>query len=137
MIGGEILTLSVVLVSETEAQPQDIPLNIVYEDEHLLVLNKPAGLVVHPGAGNPDGTLLNALLFHCPELQNIPRAGLVHRIDKDTSGLLVVESDTCQNQKYKKRISVRYRANGRNHHRTWGIAKSSLAEFCHYHKHQH
>ncbi len=84
------LTLSVVLVSETEALPQDIPLNIIFEDEHILVLDKPAGLVVHPGAGNADGTLLNALLFHCPELQNIPRAGLVHRIDKDTTGLLVV-----------------------------------------------
>lgn len=90
VVGGEILTLSVVLVSETEALPQDIPLNIIFEDEHILVLDKPAGLVVHPGAGNADGTLLNALLFHCPELQNIPRAGLVHRIDKDTSGLLVV-----------------------------------------------
>ena len=90
VVGGEILTLSVVLVSETEALPQDIPLNIIFEDEHILVLDKPAGLVVHPGAGNADGTLLNALLFHCPELQNIPRAGLVHRIDKDTTGLLVV-----------------------------------------------
>ncbi len=90
IVGGESLTLNVVLEIETEAQPQDIPLNILYEDEHILVLDKPAGLVVHPGAGNPDGTLLNALLHHCPDLKNIPRAGLVHRIDKDTSGLLVV-----------------------------------------------
>jgi len=88
--GGEELNLSVVLAVETQAQPQAIPLDILYEDEHLLVLDKPAGLVVHPGAGNPDGTLLNALLAHCPDLQHIPRAGLVHRIDKDTSGLLVV-----------------------------------------------
>lgn len=90
IVGGELLTLLVVLETETEAQAQDIPLTIVYEDEQILVIDKPAGLVVHPGAGNPDGTLLNALLHHCPELKNIPRAGLVHRIDKDTSGLLVV-----------------------------------------------
>ena len=88
--GGEDLLLQVVLDIETHALPQAMPLNILYEDEHLLVLDKPAGLVVHPGAGNPDGTLLNALLAHCPDLQHIPRAGLVHRIDKDTSGLLVV-----------------------------------------------
>lgn len=90
IVGGEYLTLNVVLEVETEALPQDMPLNILFEDEHILVLDKPAGLVVHPGAGNPDGTLLNALLHHCPDLKNIPRAGLVHRIDKDTSGLLVV-----------------------------------------------
>ncbi|PTQ90164.1 23S rRNA pseudouridine(1911/1915/1917) synthase RluD [Agitococcus lubricus] len=90
IVGGEYLTLQVVLEVETEAQAQEMPLNILYEDDHILVLDKPAGLVVHPGAGNPDGTLLNALLHHCPDLKNIPRAGLVHRIDKDTSGLLVV-----------------------------------------------
>lgn len=79
-----------------EAQPavtltaQDMPLDIVYEDDALLVIDKPPGLVVHPGAGNPDGTLLNALLHHAPELVQVPRAGIVHRIDKDTSGLLVV-----------------------------------------------
>lgn len=69
---------------------QDIPLDIVYEDEAILVINKPAGLVVHPGSGNPDGTLLNGLLYHAPQLATLPRAGLVHRIDKDTTGLLVV-----------------------------------------------
>jgi 23S rRNA pseudouridine1911/1915/1917 synthase len=88
--GGEALVLLAELEAETEAQPQDIPLTIVYEDEDLLVIDKPAGLVVHPGAGNPDGTLMNALLFHCPDLRLLPRAGIVHRIDKDTSGLLVV-----------------------------------------------
>ena len=65
-------------------------LNIVYEDEHLIVINKPAGLVVHPGAGNWSGTLLNGLLHHCPQLSGVPRAGIVHRLDKDTSGLMVV-----------------------------------------------
>ena len=69
---------------------QDIPLDVVYEDETLLVLNKPPGLVVHPGSGNWDGTLLNALLAHAPQLARLPRAGIVHRLDKDTSGLLVV-----------------------------------------------
>ncbi|HMU86285.1 MAG TPA: 23S rRNA pseudouridine(1911/1915/1917) synthase RluD [Agitococcus sp.] len=90
VVGGETVTLEIMLEVETEAKAQDIPLHIIYEDDDILVLDKPAGLVVHPGAGNPDGTLLNALLFHCPDLKNIPRAGLVHRIDKDTSGLLVV-----------------------------------------------
>ncbi len=69
---------------------EDIPLDVVFSDEHLLVINKPAGLVVHPGAGNPRGTLLNALLNVDSNLSNIPRAGIVHRLDKDTSGLMVV-----------------------------------------------
>lgn len=88
--GGELMQLSAELAVETPALPQDIPLSIVYEDEHLLVIDKPAGLVVHPGAGNPDGTLMNALLHHHTDLNLLPRAGIVHRIDKDTSGLLVV-----------------------------------------------
>lgn len=74
-------------------EPQDIPLDIIYEDPHFLVLNKPAGLVVHPAPGHPDGTLVNALLFHCGDLRGIggvERPGIVHRLDKDTSGLLVV-----------------------------------------------
>ncbi|ERP96477.1 23S rRNA pseudouridine synthase D [Marinobacter sp. ES-1] len=71
-----------------EAEP--ITLDIVYEDEHLLVINKPAGLVVHPAAGHADGTLVNALLNYAPEVENLPRAGIVHRLDKDTSGIMVV-----------------------------------------------
>ena len=82
------------LHAETEVQQiwqaQDIPLDIVFEDEQILVINKPAGLVVHPAAGNPDGTLLNALLHHCPALSQVSRAGIVHRLDKETTGLLVV-----------------------------------------------
>lgn len=70
--------------------PESIPLNIVYEDDALIVINKPAGLVVHPGSGNWSGTLLNGLLYARPELANVPRAGIVHRLDKDTSGLMVV-----------------------------------------------
>ncbi|MBM0170011.1 RluA family pseudouridine synthase [Altererythrobacter sp. C41] len=76
------------------AEAQDIPLDIVFEDDHLIVVNKPAGLVVHPAAGNPDGTLVNALLHHCrgqlSGINGVARPGIVHRIDKDTSGLLVV-----------------------------------------------
>lgn len=71
-------------------EAQEIPLTIVYEDAHLLVINKPAGLVVHPGAGNPDSTLVNALLYHDATLSQLPRAGIVHRLDKDTTGLLLV-----------------------------------------------
>lgn len=71
-------------------QPQPIALNIVHEDHDLLIVNKPAGLVVHPGAGNMDGTLVNALLYYASELEKLPRAGIVHRLDKDTSGLLIV-----------------------------------------------
>ena len=76
------------------AEPQDIPLDVVFEDAHLVVVNKPAGMVVHPAAGNPDGTLVNALLHHCAGqlsgINGVARPGIVHRIDKDTSGLLVV-----------------------------------------------
>lgn len=71
-------------------EPQDIALNVIYEDDDVIVINKPAGLTVHPGNGNWSGTLLNGLLFHYPELKNIARAGIVHRLDKDTTGLMVV-----------------------------------------------
>jgi len=90
VLGGERIELRVVLVSENSWEPENIPLNIVYEDEQLLVINKPAGMVVHPAAGNFNGTMLNALLHYAPELEVIPRAGIVHRLDKETSGLLVV-----------------------------------------------
>lgn len=76
--------------AENPYQAEDIALDIVYEDDSIIVINKPVGLVVHPGSGNWQGTLLNALLHHDPELENVPRAGIVHRLDKDTSGLLVV-----------------------------------------------
>jgi 23S rRNA pseudouridine1911/1915/1917 synthase len=88
--GGEQVRLEVELDTEVDNIPEAIALTIVHEDEHLLVLDKPAGLVVHPGAGNPAGTLLNALLHHDPQLAELPRAGIVHRLDKDTSGLMVV-----------------------------------------------
>ncbi len=87
--GNEQITIAIDQPSDTD-QAEDIPLDVVFEDEHLLVINKPAGLVVHPGAGNPTGTMLNALLSYDNQLANVPRAGIVHRLDKDTSGLMVV-----------------------------------------------
>ena len=88
--GGEEIELDAEAERVIEYAPQEIPLDIVYEDGSLLIVNKPAGLVVHPAVGNWDGTLVNALLNHVPSLDTLPRAGIVHRIDKDTSGLLMV-----------------------------------------------
>jgi 23S rRNA pseudouridine1911/1915/1917 synthase len=89
--GGEVIDIDPLHDAAALAhRPEDIPLEVVFEDETLLVVNKPAGLVVHPGSGNWQGTLLNALLRRVPALAGIPRAGIVHRLDKDTSGLLVV-----------------------------------------------
>ncbi len=88
--GGELIELDAEAEVVLESEPEDIPLHIVHEDESILIINKPAGLVVHPGAGNWTGTLVNALLFHEPTLNTLPRAGVVHRLDKDTSGLLMI-----------------------------------------------
>jgi 23S rRNA pseudouridine1911/1915/1917 synthase len=88
--GGEAVELHAALEPATRSQPEPIALDILHQDEHLLVVNKPPGLVVHPGAGNPDGTLVNALLHHDPSLAVLPRAGIVHRLDKETSGALIV-----------------------------------------------
>ncbi|MGI9246592.1 MAG: 23S rRNA pseudouridine(1911/1915/1917) synthase RluD [Steroidobacteraceae bacterium] len=88
--GGEAVEVAAALAEESAAKAQPMPLTIVHEDKHVLVLDKPAGLVVHPGAGNPDSTLQNALLAHDPGLAVLPRAGIVHRLDKDTSGLLII-----------------------------------------------
>ncbi len=90
LLGGEQVVLEVELEAQLEFQAEPLPLDILFEDEDLLVLNKPPGLVVHPAAGNWQGTLLNGLLHHEPNLDKLPRAGIVHRLDKDTSGLLVV-----------------------------------------------
>ncbi|MDX2505798.1 MAG: 23S rRNA pseudouridine(1911/1915/1917) synthase RluD [Gammaproteobacteria bacterium] len=90
VIGGENLLVTIEREQQGEWQAENIPLDIMYQDDSLLVINKPVGMVVHPAPGNHSGTLLNALLYLCPDLVNIPRAGIVHRLDKDTSGLLVV-----------------------------------------------
>ena len=90
VMGGEEITLQAELEDEERWEAQDIPLDIVYEDEDIIVINKPRDFVVHPGAGTPDGTVLNALLHHYPDIAEVPRAGIVHRLDKDTTGLMVV-----------------------------------------------
>ena len=86
----QTINITANITTETTDQPQAIALDVVYEDQDIIVINKPAGLVTHPGAGRADNTLLNALLYHYPELINLPRAGIIHRLDKDTSGLLVI-----------------------------------------------
>ena len=88
--GGELVTVQASFEPEPTVEPEDIALQIVHEDRDLLVVNKPAGLVAHPGAGNRAHTLQNALMAHDPSLARVPRSGLVHRLDKDTSGLMVV-----------------------------------------------
>ncbi len=90
MYGGEVIVIGAKVEAEQRFKAQNIKLEIVYEDDDILVINKPAGLVVHPGAGNPDGTVLNALLHYFPAIEVVPRAGIVHRLDKDTTGLMVV-----------------------------------------------
>jgi 23S rRNA pseudouridine1911/1915/1917 synthase len=90
VLGGEWLDLRAQRQSrEAWDEAEQIPLNVVYEDDDLILINKPAGLVVHPGAGNRSGTLVNGLLNHRADLQRLPRAGIVHRLDKDTSGIMV------------------------------------------------
>jgi len=91
LAGGETIDIELpAALKGTIDAPEDIPLDVLHEDEHLLIIDKPPGLVVHPGAGNPDGTLLNALLHHAPHLAAVPRAGIVHRLDRDTSGVMMV-----------------------------------------------
>jgi len=90
VLAGSEVEINAELEAEVSNEPQKIDLDIVYEDDDLLVINKQAGLVVHPGAGTPDGTLLNALLNHFPDAEQLPRAGIVHRLDKETTGLMVV-----------------------------------------------
>jgi len=99
LLGGEQVALKVQLKIESESQPEPMTLDIRYEDESILVINKPAGLVMHPGAGNHNGTLLNGLLAYDPSLAQLPRVGIVHRLDKDTTGLLVV-AKTLQAHKH-------------------------------------
>ncbi len=105
--GGEQVQLRVELTDENQFVPEKIDLDIVYEDQFILVINKPAGLVVHPGAGNPSGTLANALLYHNPGLSAVPRAGIVHRLDKDTSGLLVVAKQLQSHSKLVEQLQQR------------------------------
>lgn len=105
--GGESILIDTVLVAQQQDQEQPIPLSIVYEDDDLLILNKPAGRVVHPGAGNREGTLLNALLYHAPQLREVPRAGIIHRLDKDTTGLMVVAKTLVAHTKLVASLAAR------------------------------
>ena len=105
--GGEAVTLSVVLDVQTHSEPEDIALHVLFEDEHVIVIDKPAGLVVHPGAGNPTGTLVNALLHRDPGLNALPRAGIVHRLDKDTSGVMVVARSLVAHTALVAQLSAR------------------------------
>lgn len=107
---GDTVTLALPDPQPIEAQPQDIPLDIVYEDEHLLVVNKAKGMVVHPAPGNPDGTLVNALLYHMEDLSGIggvKRPGIVHRLDKDTSGLIMVAKNDLAHQGLSDQLRAR------------------------------
>ena len=96
---GDIIVLTILPPKPLALVPQDIPVPLIYQDDHLIVLDKPSGLSVHPGPGHPDGTLVNALLAHCPDIKGVGgviRPGIVHRLDKDTSGLMVVaKTDTA------------------------------------------
>ena len=107
--GGETVTVDVPQLRETALPPQDIPLDVVYEDDDVIVVNKPTGLVVHPAPGHPDGTLVNALLHHCGDsLSGIggeKRPGIVHRIDRDTSGLIIAAKNDFAHQKLSAQLS--------------------------------
>lgn len=107
VLGGEKVELQVVLESENSWIAEAIPLNVVYEDEHIIVLNKSAGMVVHPASGNFSGTMLNALLHYAPDLEAVPRAGIIHRLDKDTTGLLVVARTLGSQKKLVEQLQAR------------------------------
>lgn len=107
VFGGESIVLQAELEDEERWEAQDIFLNIVYEDDDILVINKPRDFVVHPGAGTPDCTVLNALLFHFPPIAEVPRAGIVHRLDKDTTGLMVVAKTVPAQTKLVRELQKR------------------------------
>lgn len=124
VLEGQAFQVSIPPSQKTDLAAQAIPLDIIFEDDHLLVINKPAGLVVHPGAGNPDHTLINALVAHCPDIVGVGgvrRPGLVHRLDKDTSGLLVAAKTDAAYQSLVKQL--RYRQVSREY---LGIVKGEL-----------
>ena len=101
------VTLMVTHEPAIDWQPQHLPLDIIFEDEHILVVNKPAGVVVHPAAGHADGTLVNALLSHAPELDALPRGGIVHRLDKETSGIMFVARTSLAHKSLVAQLSER------------------------------
>lgn len=115
LVGSELLEMQATLEDQGDWQAEDIPIDVVHEDDDILVINKPPGLVVHPAAGNWSGTLLNALIYRDPSLKRVPRAGIVHRLDKDTSGLMVVAKNMeaqngLVNQLQARLVTREYRA---------------------------
>ncbi len=108
---GDVIRITIPEAEDAQPEAEDIPLDIVYEDDDLLVINKQAGLVVHPGAGNPNGTLVNALLHHCGDslsgIGGVKRPGIVHRLDKDTTGLIVVAKNDAAHQRLSEQLSDR------------------------------
>jgi len=107
VMGGETVRIDAEIVEQTTSEAEAIPLDLVYEDADLLVINKPAGLVVHPAAGNPAGTLLNALLHYDSSLAGVPRAGIVHRLDKNTTGLMVVARNLTAHKRLVEALQAR------------------------------
>lgn len=119
---GDSITVRIPEPEPAEARPQDIPLDILYEDEDVVVINKESGMVVHPAAGNPDGTIVNALLHHCGDLSGIggvERPGIVHRLDKDTSGCLVIAKNDGAHQSLTAQFAARSTENG-----TWPLSRA-------------
>lgn len=105
--GADRITINATLAERGADQPEAIPLDIIHEDQALILVNKPAGLVVHPGAGNPEHTLVNALLHHDPDLGKLPRAGIIHRLDKDTTGLLIIARTAAAHTALVRRLQAR------------------------------
>lgn len=123
VLGGECIEIIVPKPEDPEPKPENIPLDVIFEDEHLIVINKPAGLVVHPGAGNPTGTLVNALLHHCGAslsgIGGVKRPGIVHRLDKDTSGVMIVAKHDAAHKHLSEQFA--------DHGRTGALERSYLA----------
>lgn len=105
--GGELIVVNAPPIAQASYAAEDIPLDIIYNDADIIVINKPIGLVTHPAAGNYQGTLLNALLFHFPELVHLPRAGIIHRLDKDTSGVMVVARSLVAHTQLVEQLQAR------------------------------
>jgi 23S rRNA pseudouridine1911/1915/1917 synthase len=125
--GGETVTVSFEAQAEVDAQPEDIPLDIIYEDADIIVVNKARGMVVHPAVGNPDGTLVNALLYHCHDglsgINGVIRPGIVHRLDKDTSGVMVAAKNDEAHRGLARQIKVH------SARRTyWALVHGNIAE---------
>ncbi len=137
LYGGESVVITPIPTDSSYAYtPCDLPLDIIYEDEYILIINKPAGLVTHPGAGNWTDTLLNALLFHYPNAKNLPRAGIVHRLDKDTSGIMMIAKTLQAQTKLVQMIQNRsvsriYRAIVHGHPYKSGVINKNIGRDIH------